>query len=245
MMNECAEIFTILDAGRTCEASDYGLKVPTQCLYPSADVVFVHIAKFGDGYRVTDGGGISRCVLVHGRDSHALHSGLAEASNRHALRTEGGMLFADVSSVDWLPAAITAVANGASLAASIAVEHAVRRVERSLTTRIYAELTAVVPAQNIAKEYEYRGKSGKSWRIDYAVLRGERPLLVKAVTPHHNSISSNYTAFGDIGTEDTQRFCVFHRKLDQMDAALLRQVASLVPIGSLGAGTREALHLLH
>jgi hypothetical protein len=242
---DCRELLDMLDSGRTCEPSDYGFKVPTHCLYPSADIVFVHVAKWGDGYRVTDGGGVSRSVLVHGRDDHALQSGLTEASNRHAIRTEGGLLIAEAPSRDWLPAAILAVANGASLAASVAIGHANRKAERGLVAKIYEQLSKAVPAQTIAKDYAYRGKSGKMWRVDYAVLNSERPLLVKAVTPHYNSISSNYTTFGDIGLESTSRFCVYQRPLERDDTALLRQVATIVPIASLDAGAREAMHRLN
>lgn len=242
MKLDCAEILAILDSGRRCEPTDQGLKIATGCLYPSADPVFVHVIAWGDGYRVTDGGGISRSVLVHGRDDNALHSGLIEAGSRHALRVEGGTLIADVPSRDWLPAAVDAVANGASLAATVALEHVTRRSERTLVNKIFEGLSRIVPAQYIAKEFEYRGKSGKAWRIDYAVVRAsQRPLLVKAVTPHHTSISSNYTAFGDIGSDETERLCVYQRQLQRDDTALLRQVATLLPVGSIEAGAREAL----
>jgi hypothetical protein len=247
MKLDCTEMMAILDAGRRCEPTDQGLKIATGCLYPSADPVFVHVLSWGsDGYRVTDGGGLSRTVFVHGRDESALQSGLTEASNRHSLRVEGGMLIADVPSRDWLPAAIAAVANGASLAASVAIEHVGRRAERTLANKIYESLEHVVPPQNIAKDFEYRGKSGKSWRIDYAVVRkSDKPLLVKAVTPHHTSISSNYTVFGDIGSDETERLCVYQRQLHRDDTALLRQVAALVPIGSLEVGVRDALQRRH
>jgi hypothetical protein len=241
---DCSELASLL-YGPTCEQSDFGAKISTQCLYPSADPVFVHVAKWGDGWRVTDGGGISRNVLVHGRDNNSLLAGLNEAVCRHSVRTEGGQLFADVTDKEWLPAAILAVANGAALAASVAVDHVTRKADRGLAQKIYESLTRAVPPQHIAREYEYRGKSGKRWRIDFAVLNVARPLLVKAVTPHHNSISANYTAFGDIGVDHTERFSVYRRKLEHDDESLLRQVATIVPLRSLEIGTREALHRTH
>ena len=68
-----------------------------------------------------------------------------------------------------------------------------------------------------------------------------RPVLLKAVTPHHNSISSNYTVFGDIGEVVVDRFCIYQRTLAQDDAALLRQVAVLAPIGAVEPGVRAAM----
>jgi len=238
---DCSQLTHLL-SGPTCEQSDYGAKISTDCLYPSAEPVFVHVAKYGDGFRLTDGGGVSRCVLVHGRDDGALNAGLREAENRHSLRAEGGALFADIPSADWLPAAIRAVANGAALAASVAVDHTSRKAERGLMHKIYEGLSKSVPPQHIARDYEFRGKSGKKWRIDYAVLHVNRPVLVKAVTPHHNSISSNYTTFGDIGIETTERLSVYQRKLERDDEALLRQVATLVPIRSVENSARDAVN---
>lgn len=240
----CSELAALLEPP-TCEQSDFGAKVVTQCLYPSAEPVFVHVARWGDGFRVTDGGGISRCVLVHGREAGSLSAGLSEAEQRFGLRSEGGQLFADVDAHEWLPAAVLAVANGASLAASVAIEHVSRKAERGLAQKIYEGLSKIIPPQHIAREYEYRGKSGKKWRVDYAVLHTRRPLLIKAVTPHYNSISSNYTTFGDIGNGQTDRFSVYSRKLQSDDEALLRQVATIVPVRSLEAGAREVLHRLN
>jgi hypothetical protein len=238
---DCAELLTMLDRDHVCEQSDFGAKVATQCLYPSADPVFVHVSKRGDGFSVSDGGDIIRNVLVHGRDDTALKAGLEEARKRHCLTVKGGILYAEVPSADWLASAVMAIANGAALAANVAVDHEVRKAERSLVSEMYKAVEAVVPAQRIAREYEWRGKSGKTWKIDLAVLSGERPLLMKAVTPHHNSISSNYTTFGDIGATETEHFCVYRRSLGEVDASLIRQVATLVPIRSLGFGVQQAI----
>lgn len=238
---DCSNLLAILDRNRVCETSEFGAKIATQCLYPSADPVYAHVAKWGDGFRVTDGGDLLRNVLVHGRDDRALTAGLWEACKRHSLTVEGAMLYADVPNEDWLMAAVLALANGAALAASVAVEHETRKGERTLLAKMYAALEMVVPVQHIAKEYEWRGKSGKSWKIDLAVLTGKRPLLMKAVTPHHNSISSNYTTFGDIGVSETEHFCVYQRNLKEEDASLLRQVATLMPVSSLSRGAASAV----
>jgi hypothetical protein len=242
----CPNLLELLASGQACEESPFGLKVPTHCLYPSAEPVYVHVAAWGEGFRVTDGGGISRAVFVHGRDETALRSGLSEASSRHSLQVEGGALFADVPNKDWLQAAILAVANGAALASAVALEHVGKRIEKGLSAKILEMLSRVVSPQYIAKDYEARGKSGKSWRIDYAVVQGSsEPMLVKGVSPHHTSISSNYTVFGDIGSGVSEHLCVYQRSLQRDDTALLRQVATLVPVGSLDVGARSALRMLN
>lgn len=242
----CETLLQMVTANVSCELTEAGLRIPTQCLYPSAEPVHVHVAALGDGFVVTDAGGVSRTVFVHGRDADALNAGLIEASNRHGLRVESGALFADAPHADWLPAAIAAVANGAALAASVAIDHSNRKAESRLSSLIYQQLSTIVPERFIARAFEYRGKSGKSWKIDFAVLdKPDAPILIKAVTPHHNSVSANYTAFGDIGSTVRERFCVYQRALEPEDSALLRQVASLVPVARLGDGTQELIRQLH
>lgn len=238
----CAELLSILASHHRCEATVDGLKISTHCLYPSADAVFVHISKFGAQFRVSDGGDLVRIALVHGRETKALDKPLQQASDFHCVRYATGMLYADVSDIDWLPAAIIAVANAAAMTAALVVESSHRRIERTMSTRIYKALSNAVPAQDIAKDYEFVGRSGKHWHVDFAVPSREKPILIKAVTPHHVSISSNYTAFGDIGGEATQRYCIFNQRLEPIDSTLLRQVATLAPISALELDAPQTIY---
>jgi hypothetical protein len=238
---DCATLQSILDSRRVCEASNLGAKLLTQCLYPSADPVYVHVGSWGDGFRVTDGGGAAESVLVHGRDADAVDVGLYAARDRHSLQIEGGQLVAHVPTKDWLPIAIMAVANGSVHAATVGVDYQSKRAERSLAAKIGKTLQAIVPEKLLAREFEYRGESGKLWHIDYAITLEERPILIKGVTPHHNSISSNYTTFGDLRNKFNRRSCVYQRRPANDDSALLRQVAELVPLAALEGSVQEAL----
>lgn len=242
---DCDLLQSILDSRRICEQSENGAKILTQCLYPSSDPVFVHVGTWGDGYRVTDAGGAAEAALFHGKDEAAVSAGLSAARARHSLDLEGGQLVACVPNGDWLPAAVMAVANGAAHAASVAVHHVSKNNERSLASKILARLDRVVPEKMIARGYEYRGKSGKIWHVDFAITVPERPVLIKAVTPNHNSIASNYTTFGDLREQGNLRYSVFQRRPAQDDASLLRQVAELVPLNSLESGALDALKRLN
>ncbi len=242
---DCAQLQGFLKFRYTCEPSSFGLKILTDCLYPSADPVFVHIAATSSGYRVTDGGGIVESVVHHGRNDKALMEGLATASRRHSVRIENGSLYAEVPSADWLPSAVMAVANAAALAANLAVEQTTKAVERGVGKRIYTALETVFQPNEIAREYEFIGRSGKTWKIDFAIPKLDRPILIRSVTPHHNSISSNYTTFGDIGVDETRRICVFQKSLEHDDASLIRQVADLLPLSALELSAQQALHIVH
>lgn len=229
---ECAEILRFLDARRICEPSPYGTKILTQCLYPSASPVFVHIGTWGDEYRVSDGGEAAECALHLGRDKWAVEAGLKAARDRYALTVEDAELFAIARDETWLPNVVAAVANGAAFAASVSADHAMHKHQKTLQERIGERLERAVPEKFIARNYEYRGRSGKLWSLDFAVM-APIPVLIKAVTPHHNSIAATYTALSDIKREDNRRFSVFARRPEEDDAALLRQVAELVPLRGL------------
>lgn len=238
---DCTELQNILDSRRYCERSSLGMKLLTQCLYPSADPVYVHVGTWGDGFRVSDGGGAVESALVHGRDDYSIQVGLHSARDRHSLRVEGGQLVAEVPNRDWLPSAILAVANGAAHAAEVATDHQTKKAEKTLAAKIGHALHELAPERLIAREYEYRGESGKLWHIDFAITVEDRPLLIKAVTPHHNSISSNYTTFGDVRSKPNRRNSVYQRRPANEDASLLRQVSELVPFAALANGVQEAL----
>lgn len=242
---DCTQLQELLKFRYSCEPSALGLKILTDCLYPSSDPVYVHIAQIGDGFRVTDGGGILESVINHGRNDKSLMDGLTTASRRHSVQIENGSLFAEVPSIDWLQSAVLAIANASALAANLAVEQTTKSVERGLGKRIYSALETVFQPNEIAREYEFVGRSGKTWKIDFAIPKLDRPILIRSVTPHHNSISSNYTSFGDIGIDETRRICVFQKSLDHDDASLIRQVADLVPLSALEISARKALHVIH
>lgn len=229
---ECADILRFLDARRICEPSAYGTKIVTQCLYPSASPVFVHIGTWGDEYRVSDGGEAAECAFHLGRDKWAVEAGLKAARDRYSLQAEQAELFAIARDETWLPNVVAAVANGAAFAASVSADHDLHKRQKSLNEQIGERLHQSVPEKYIAKEYQYRGRSGKMWELDFAVI-APIPILIKAVTPHHNSIAATYTALSDILREDNRRFSVYSRRPQDDDAALLRQVAELVPLKGL------------
>jgi len=63
--------------------------------------------------------------------------------------------------------------------------------------------------------------------------------LINGVSPHAASISSKYVAFADTEGDTAHKFAVFDRELEGEDAALLGQVASVVPLASLHSGAKR------
>jgi hypothetical protein len=136
---------------------------------------------------------------------------------------------------------VLSIANASTMASAKAVETVIAKHERELQDRIYNEIKKAVPEQRIARQYHYRGASGREWPIDFAIIADRGPVLLKAVTPHPNSISASYTAFSDIGANDNVPLLAVHdRVLSPENQALMRKVAQLVPLPSAEAAVRRA-----
>lgn len=229
-----------------CEITDRGIRFKTHCFYPSLERVAVYVSKHGEGFRVTDGGEAAASAFRHGRDDYAFEASLKRVCSRYGLEPLEGALVAEVPDNDWLFSAILAVANGAAQAAHETSDKVIKRKAKELRTKIHAALIDVVPPHKLATEFTYRGKSGRLWKIDFAVPEERAPLLVKAITPDINSVNSNYTTYDDIYEAErnhARRFSVFDRQLGNEERALMLRVAELVPLESLSGGTRTALNL--
>ena len=238
----CDDIRIALSEGEVCEETDdRGARIFTHCLYPSFEPVAVYVARKGDGYVVTDGGGASASAYLHGREE--LGKVLLRECARFGVDCKEDTVVADVVSADWLRAAILAVANASAAAATSALERVAVAAERVLADKIYEGLSRIVPRNNIAREYEHRGVSGKRWRYDFGATTTSGLILVNAVAPHHVSVSAKYVAFADTPANEDNlgKLAVYGRKLETEDAALFTQVATLVPIGSVEAGIRRVM----
>ena len=225
----CAELDSLLTRTPRCVDVEGGVRFATHCLYPSSDQVQVFIGQRSSGYRVTDGGGAWKSAQQIGRASDGIFDA---ACKRYSVRAGGGIISAEAPDGDWLYPAALAVANASAMAARIALD-AYERGEKSLNYAIYETLSRHVPKHRIARNYEYRGRSGHMWPIDFAVMRTST-MLIKSVSQNGNSINSNYATFGDIGENpELVKISIFDGELKQDSAALIQQVAALVPLKAL------------
>lgn len=235
---KCEELDSLFRQIPACSDVEGGIRVTTHCLYPSSDNVEIFIGERNGGYRITDGGGAWRNAQRLGRASDNIFE---RACKRHSVEVAGGIIVAHAPHQEWVHAAAIAVANASAMAARTALEMSAR-AEKSLNASILDALSRNVPSHKIARNYEYRGRSGHLWPIDFAVFDNE-VMLLKSVTPNGNSINSSYATFGDIGDQpDLTKIAVFENELRPDNAALLRQVASLVPLKALEITVSQGLH---
>jgi hypothetical protein len=237
----CDTIRAALADGDLCEVTDRGARIVTHCLYPSFEPVEVFVSPYGEGFRITDGGGAAAAAYLHGRDE--LGKVLARECARFGVECNGDVVVVEVGSSEWLRSGILAVANASAAAAISALERVAVAAEKVLAEKIFEGLRRVVSPSQIAREYEHRGVSGKRWRFDFGATAGDGVLLVNAIAPHHVSVSAKYVAFADTPANDdgVKKLAVYGRRLETEDAALITQVATLVSVESVEAGIRRAI----
>lgn len=232
-----------------CVASENGVSMKTHCLYPSFSPVTVHVSRWGDhGFRISDAGGAAEEVLRQGFDPSVISPAFKTAINKFLINESGGALWVNVDSREWIENAILAVANASALAAATAFSYVSTKQSENFIPEIMEAILRVVPPHQIATEFSMRGASGKSRKFDLAVL-GKATILMKPVTPYASSINSSFVSFSDVSKDsqgertNVSGFCVYRQKISQEDKALLSDVAKLVPLGSVEAGTRKEISL--
>jgi hypothetical protein len=239
----CQDIRAALEPYGECTETENGSRLRTHCLYPSFEPVHIFVVRFGDGFKIHDGGGAYRSAWDHGREAAMARRAISRQAIAFGISVGADeSLVADVQTKEWLLSGILAVANASASAAHTVFQHVAIASEEMLKEKIFGILASVVPMASIVREYALIGKSGKHHRFDYAIqTTEEQPLLLNAVTPHHVSISAKYVAFAD--THELPvigRFAVHERPLEQDDMALIQQVADIVPFASLRPGvTRQ------
>ena len=100
----CDDVRAALSVFDSCVETEEGSRVATHCLDPSSQTVYVYVAKYGDGFRVHDGGGASRVSWVHGRDYPLIRRVITRQAARYSIAVSdtGDTLLADAKTADWL-----------------------------------------------------------------------------------------------------------------------------------------------
>jgi hypothetical protein len=241
----CSDVLAALAPFHACVDTLDGARVTTHCLYPSFEPVQIYVVRFGDGFRVHDGGGADRAAWLHGRDEQLIRKMLLRQAARYHLALRDGILSAEAPNSSALLSAILAVANASASAANAVIERAVAAAEHDLVERVYGVLSKRYGTERVKRNFPVIGQSGKQYDFDFGIPRDEKgPILIDTVVPHHASIAHKYVAFSDVaadGANTPDRWAVYDKPLDPEDASLMRQVAALVPFASLDAAMmREA-----
>ena len=166
MIELCDDIKVALSVFDVCTETEQGSRVTTHCVYPSFEPVNVFVVRFGDGFRVHDGGGAVRSAWTHGRDENLILRMLTRQAERYDIMVADDALVADAPNIDWLGSAILAVANASAAAAHAAFDRVVSATETALKEKILRVLKSTVRPESLAVEYEVMGES-KPHKFDF------------------------------------------------------------------------------
>lgn len=242
MSTPCDEIRLAFDPLFRCVETPSGSRIATHCLYPSFEMVRVFVAKVGDGFKIHDDGCAYREAWLHGRDKPLILNSLKREAERFNISVFDTALLAEVRSEEWLANAILTVANASSMAAHRAVEKIITAAESDLIDKIKDILLHNFGKNNVRTGVEIRGKSGGARHFDFALHSHDKEeIYINGVLPHKGSVSSKYVAFSDTDVKNDHKFAVFEKTLETADAALLQQVATVVPFHSLVRGANRII----
>jgi hypothetical protein len=236
----CDDIRKALADFAACEHTPEGARIAMHCLYPSFENVRVFVAKVGDGFTVHDGAGAYNTAWLHGRDDELIGKSLDDAAAKFHLYRSGKAIVARIDTIDWLTSGMLSVANASSLAAHDAVSKIMAAQEEALVDRIGKTLSEAFPPNNLSRNVNIKGISGGMRHFDFILNReSPHPVYINSVLPRRNSIAAKYLSFADTDATREMKVAVHDKELETSDIALLQQVAAVVPLISLGPGTKR------
>ncbi len=221
-----------------------GVRVSTDCLYPSFSTVNVYIVKKGNGYIVHDAGEAASCAWIHGRDYESVLKRFKKSASLYRCDFEENVFKVVAQSSEWLRSAVLSVANAAADAANAVVSKANLEKNINLEQMLEKVLKKAVFTKDYKKEYSYTGASGRSYKFDFAIEKPQSIILIGAVSPHANSINSKFAAFSDTEySSSVHKHIVHSGDLRSSDKVLLSNVADLISIKDLSKN--DAQQFLH
>lgn len=241
-MLDCSTVYKALRRNDSCERTPEGLRLGTDCLYPSFEQVFVFVVGFGDELIVHDGGGAARCAFDHGVEQRTFSGIVRSSAGAFDCTVEDGHITCRVPNMDWLWAAVASVGNASADAARTSVGKIRMNKEQSLIAKMKSILDNADWRPRTKLSAPYVGKSGKTHTFDLLVAHNESVALIDAVVSHPTSIAAKFLAFSDTESRlGLYKFAVFDSELSSEDKALISNVADLVPFNQFQSSAKNIL----
>jgi hypothetical protein len=177
--------------------------VPTHCLYPSNSTVTVWVGPGSGSYIVHDNrGALDELSSAGTQDPHSLL--YSTFMVQHVVRAfglsmdESGLIKAARVEPDELLGTIVLVANASKEAATDFLNRFRPRLRRNIKAELASMLEVHFP-NHVSKNGTVIGKSNKPHKFDNLVrLRGDRQLILDAVTREASSINAALVAHLDV-----------------------------------------------
>ena len=228
-MLDCDLVRLTMGRFDSCQRTAAGIKVGTQCLYPSFEAVDVFIVGHGEGLIVHDDGEAARTAWLYGAEDRTVHKALSSAAQSFGCEVAGVQIRSEIPTHEWLWSAVAAVANASSDAARASLGKVRQTKEIGLIRKTKAILDAAKWRPETKLDFSYPGRSGKMHTFDLSVESDNKLALIDAVIPHPTSIAAKYLAFSDAENRPgLYKYALYDDDLSQEDKSLISNVADLI-----------------
>lgn len=175
-----------------------GLRVSTQCLYPSNSSVTLIVRGRGDQYLISDEGGALEELASSGARPALSDRQIRALTKTQGIRVKDGAIFSPIVAPEAVPAAILLIANASQAVAEWGYAHT-----RFAVSRNFKRDLVIVLERHFNEALKHNtpiiGESTKSHRFDNVIyLDNDRKLLVDAVMNDPSSINSRVVANMDV-----------------------------------------------
>lgn len=216
-----------------------GIRVPTQCLYPSNSTVSLVIRGGGDNFVVSDDGGALSEISGAGISSRPTDRQIRALVAQQGLKVGEGVIYAPPVPLEAVPAAILIVANASKEMADWGLDH----LRFSVPRNFRSDLTALLEQRfndNMKADQAIIGASNKPHKFGHVIyLPKNEKILVDPVVNDASSINARVVANLDVrmvGNRNVKQVIVYDDRLKwtASDLNLLKVGAPIVPFSLAG-----------
>ena len=181
-----------------------GVRVTTQCMYPSNSLVNVHVRGGVNSAVVSDDGGALSEAFSAGVTRHIKDGQLTHLVASQGLSVKGGVIRSRPVPLDQVPLAILLVANASKEVASWLYDHANIKKTRDFPQAL-SNLLHSMFEDRLTHRARIRGKRKQHMFANVIELPNEIVLIVDPVANEQSSINARVVANLDVQQADNPR----------------------------------------
>ncbi len=213
------------------------VRLTTQCLYPTNNLVQVAVRGGFREFVVSDMGGALQEASSAGLIVHTTNSALNSRVKDQGLKIRQGEIISPKLPLEGVAAGIILVANASKEIADWCFNKFKFLEKRDFRQRL-AEIMNKNFSQELYHNYEIRGNSNKQHKFEYAMLSKTGGILLDSVSHDTASINSRVVANLDVRQKEDnnyQQFIVYDEEENWIapELMLLKMAASIVPFSQI------------
>lgn len=181
----------------TAEHFHAGSVISMPVIYPSGSAVVIEVTIQNGVFLVSDRGGGAQEAELMGASRH-FKKEAQRISDEAGIRFNGHDMFVVEVAENALQGAMMVVANCSQEAATQAVYRATERAESDAKDILFARLSSIFGAKDVAKDAEVIGASNHSWKVSVLVSGHPRLAMFEPVSSSYISVVGTTAKFYDL-----------------------------------------------